>query len=234
METTTTSYGLGPSPTEKGARWETEIQQAYPHPLERASENEDSPDLFDCESNWGLEAKHRSGTYQTTTSHVYQGMMPKYYQGRWVPNGYTRAGKPKYWFIPFKDANGDFIIEPEYAHSKLFVVMDNLAAPNPNARELLDRVHIQLVTLYEIIRLRQQHDKVRTPISTLDKREIDELYPFSLSNMASGNDVSNSSVISSVCSWGPDLSLAGPPALSRSARIWLKLCNDNLTGRWTK
>lgn len=92
----------------------------------------------------GLECKHRSGKYPTTSDHVRNGIMPKFYEGQFINR------KQKQLFIAALDEHNQPI--PKKRYWKRFVLMDNIAAPTRAATNLLNKLKIRIVTPFELCR----------------------------------------------------------------------------------
>lgn len=157
-----------------GVQWEdsakTGIESTTGIPLEGSQSNDEEPDLI--RSHIGIECKHRSGKYKTTTRHVWNGMAPKFFEGRWEVTT-SKKGKAIRFFVPHYDSKGGFISKQKY--TKRFILMDNIAPPTPTARRLLERLDIQLVTLFELKRYLLRCTKTT---SKATQRATDAVYSF--------------------------------------------------------
>lgn len=90
----------------------------------------------------GIEVKHRSGRYPTTTRHVINEIMPKFYKGTFNDKR----------FYPDRDSKGEYVVKPHWAHREKLCLMDKIAAPTHAATNLLARLGIRIVTIWELIK----------------------------------------------------------------------------------
>jgi hypothetical protein len=102
--------------------------------------NSDLPDLE--HDGVGIECKHRSGMYQTTSDHVRNQIMPKFYEGRFITRNRKRI------FTPRLDKYNQPMPKQEYWQR--FVLMDKIAKPTKAASKLLNELKIQIVTHFEL------------------------------------------------------------------------------------
>jgi hypothetical protein len=122
------------------------LQQACGTPGKRNETNDNFPDWeWDPDA---VEIKLRNGTYKTTSNHVLNGMISKFYQGVWVPRLSRRSRRLNYYFKPFLDGQGNFIIKPEYRSKTLYTIMSDIKnhPPTQSAMQLLQKAGIKLAT----------------------------------------------------------------------------------------
>lgn len=147
--------------------------------LVRSKTNEDEPDLIEPLTSTGMEVKKRSGEYETTSYHVRNQMMPKFYLGEWKEVR-GRNGISRRIFIPLEDSNGKYVPKPRWRNAPKYVIMSKIAAPTRAASKLLQKLKIQIVTLWEMKRILNQplNPKTRKAVTSL-KQHLQAFHSFS-------------------------------------------------------